>query len=134
MRDYTIGTIYRTTNYGGDEEFPTYYVILEDKQIKILDGDGKAADVDTLTDIYSGLEKSGSTRKYVVWHDNKHNANSDVNARYYAQTSDRRWRLYGKDVTTEQVSYRHRPETLRERSAYYFAKVYNELRKYAGQA
>lgn len=127
MRDYTIGTIYRTTYYGGDEECPTYYVTHEGE---IIDSDGNTADVGTLADIYSGLENSGSTRKYVVWHDNKHNANSDVNARYYARTSDRRWRVYGKDVTTEQVSYRHRPETLREEAAYWFAKMYNILRTY----
>ena len=130
-KEKIVGMVYKLEWYG-DQSDPSFLCVkARDGQLLMTDCEGYPANPAIMADVFKGLDSFESTRHYHVWYENKHNANSDVNARYYAQTSDHKWRVYGNDVTTEQLLYRHRPETLREEAAYWFAKMYNVLRTYA---
>lgn len=98
--------------------------------------EGNPKDFPILKEIYEELEKPGASRKYVNWYEDKHKVNSDALGRYVARSPrpTETWRMYGRLCRMDNIPFRNRPETLKEDSAYYFAKFYNELRKYAEQA
>lgn len=89
------------------------------------------ADIPVLAEIFRQLEAVGSTREYIWWPEDKHNANSDFMGRWFADSADGEWQIQGGIWRMSNNEYRHDPAQLKEDACIYFKRLYDALRKCA---
>lgn len=89
------------------------------------------ADIPVLAEIYRQLEAAGSTREYIWWAEDKHNANSDFLGRWIAKTAGEEWTIHGGIWRMSNNEYRHDPSRLKEDACICFKRLYDALRKCA---
>lgn len=88
-------------------------------------------DIPVLAEIYHQMETVGSTRRYIEWVEDPHRVNSDFCGRWCADDPNKDWVLHGGIWSIDRETYLDNPERLKEKSTYYFAALYNALRRYA---
>lgn len=89
------------------------------------------ADIPVLAEIYRQLEAVGSTREYLEFAEDKHNANSDFMGRWFADSADEEWTIYGGIWRMWNNEYHHNPDRLKEDACIYFKRLYDALQKCA---
>ena len=117
------------------EDEPRFFIISDrgfNYHLVNYDGvENDPADIPVLAEIYRQIEAVGSTREYVWWPEDKHNANSDFLGRWCADTADEEWRIHGGIWRMSNNEYHHNPDRLKEDACIYFKRLYDALRKCA---